>query len=280
MIRMATSARKRLLPIIIAVFFMLVGNALRGVHRDITSEKSIAILTIGNSFARNACFFLSQMTESVPGHKIDITRANIGGCSLQKHAELIEACEEDSTLKPYYDQFTLKELLQKRTYDYVTIQQVSRKSFRCDSYQPFADKLVAFVRVHAPEAEVIIHQTWAYHPESSRLREWNITRAEMHEGLVDCYARLSEHLDVDIVPSGNAFYRAYEERSDINLWAEDGYHANENGKYLAACVWFGSLFDTSPQLVKFVPAGLDLREALFLQSVADQVLLHELTKTK
>jgi len=102
-------------------------------HQLSTADKTVKILTIGNSFARDACAFLPEIVSSVKGCKIQIAKANIGGASLEKHATLINKCDNDPSLKPYGDEFTLKELLTRDKYDYVIIQQVSYLSFKPES---------------------------------------------------------------------------------------------------------------------------------------------------
>ena len=231
-------------------------------------DKKVSILTVGNSFANNALTYLTQITESVPGHEITITRANLGGCSLERHVNLIRECVDNPDSKPYPDGFCLKDLLVRDNYDFITIQQVSTLSFKPESFYPFADILHSFIKEHAPHSRVIIHQTWAYSPNSPRLSEWNISREEMHDGLVMSYKKLAEHLNLDILPSGNTFYISYLKRPDIDLWAKDGYHASPNGCYLAGCVWFGKFFEISPKKVRFVPDDISPETAKFLRKVA------------
>jgi len=233
------------------------------------ANKTIKILTVGNSFAENACLYLDSITESVPGCKIIISKANIGGCSLEKHATLIQQCNEDFTLKPYDETFTLKEIIDQDEYDYVTIQQVSRLSFKPESFQPYADTLINFIIRHAPGAKIIIHQTWAYSKTCSRFEDWELTRDEMHQGLVENYNNLATHYGIGILPSGNAFYSSYDMNPEIYLWSwGDGFHANQNGCYLAGCVWFGTLFDVSPKEIKFVPGEIGPKTAKHLREIA------------
>jgi hypothetical protein len=93
-------------------------------------------------------------------------------------------------------------------------------------------------------------------------------REEMHNGLVENYQVLAERYGLDLLPSGNAFYRATLENESIDLWMQDRYHANMNGCYLAGCVWFGKLFGVSPQKIEFVPEGMEPETARFLQKIA------------
>jgi hypothetical protein len=255
----------------IILVMALVSVMLCGVNAMETN--TIKILTIGNSFADNALMLLGNITKSVPGCKIIIGKANIGGCYLEKHAKLIKDCEADPSLKPYFQKYTLKERLKKDKWDVVTIQQVSHKSFKPNSYQPYADEIVACIRENAPQAEIVIHQTWAYSPKCKRLADMNLTRDDMHSGLVKCYNDLSKHYDgMIILPSGNALYESYKANPEIDLWNSDGYHANQNGCYLAGCVWFGELFGVSPKKVTYVPKGMDPEVAKKLRKVAAEVI--------
>src|SRR5690606_1077772 len=231
-----------------------------------------SVLTIGNSFADNAATFLSQIAESVPGYTIEITKANIGGCSLEKHATLIEKCQEDPDLNPYYKKYCLQDLLTKEDYDVVTIQQVSHLSIHSDSYEPYARHLIDFIRKNAEGSEIKVHQIWAYGPGSDRLEKWDMTREEMQSRLVQNYTTLATHYDLDILPSGNAFYKAFQKNPTLDLWTQDRYHANMNGCYLAGCVWFGKLFGISPKKIQFVPEGMDPKTAKFLRKMAAKVV--------
>lgn len=233
---------------------------------------SISILTIGNSFADNACTFLPQIAESVPGYNINITKANIGGCSLEKHANLIGKCQENPNLNPYFDKYCLEDLLTMQDYDFVTIQQVSSLSFKSESYEPYAQKLINFISKHAPGAETVIHQTWAYGPGSKRLENWDMTREDMQKGLSENYSNLASKYNLDILPSGSAFFRSFEKNSGIDLWNNDRYHANMYGCYLAGCVWFGKMSGESPRKIRFVPEGMESEDAKFLRKVAAKVL--------
>src|SRR5690554_669420 len=235
-------------------------------------EKSIKILTVGNSFADNACQWLEPIAASVPGYNISVTKANIGGCSLEKHVSVIESCKNNSESKPYYKKYCLQDLLVKDEYDYITIQQVSTLSFKPESFQPWADSLISYIKRYSPDSEIIIHQTWAYAPESKRYATWNMSREQMHEGLVESYNQLADQLELEIIPSGEAFYKATTSQDDIYLWRKDAHHANDEGCYLAGCVWFGKLLNVSPKKVNYVPEEMDNKTAKFLRKMAHKTL--------
>ncbi|MFO7936187.1 MAG: DUF4886 domain-containing protein [Kiritimatiellia bacterium] len=232
--------------------------------------KTVKILTIGNSFADNACTYLKPIAASVPDCRVEYAKANIGGCSLDKHAALIRKCEADPTLKPYYKNYTLKELLQKDEWDAVTIQQVSHKSYKPDTFHPHADELVAFIKKNAPDAEILIHQTWAYAPDCKRLKGFGIDRAEMHKRLTKNYNDLSEYFGgLRILKTEEAFTRSLKTNPEIDIWnPKDRFHASRRGCYLIGCVWFSELFGISPEKVTFVPEGIRPAVAARLRKAA------------
>ncbi|MDO8545625.1 MAG: hypothetical protein Q7S40_34715 [Opitutaceae bacterium] len=53
---------------------------------------------------------------------------------------------------------------------------------------------------------------------------------------------------------------------------KDANHANAAGEYLGALVWYGFLFDESPEKLAFVPAGVDVAFAAHLRQVAWQIV--------
>lgn len=262
---------KHLLKIILIwIQILAAGHLEAGSHQYTVAAKGIKILAIGNSFTLNACRYLSDISSSAGDYNIRITTATIGGSSLEEHARLITACEQDDSIKQYAGKYTLRELLEKETYNFVTIQQVSSLSFKRDSYQPIGNILVEYIKKYAPSAQILIHQTWAYSPACPRLSKWEMIRDEMHTQLVKSYAVFAGEMGLVIIHSGQAYYEAFKKQPDIYLWKEDGYHANQNGEYLAGLVWFEKLFGVSPIKVNYVPEGIALKSAKYLRRIADK----------
>ncbi len=113
------------------------------------------ILSIGNSFSQDAQRYLHQVAKSVDE---DITAVNlfIGGCSLFTHFANIS-----NDAKLYELQYngektgfkvTVKEALLSREWDYITIQQASHYSYDYETYQPYANSLVEYIKMYAPKA--------------------------------------------------------------------------------------------------------------------------------
>lgn len=125
-------------------------------YSQVGIEDTVKILTIGNSFADNATRYLEEITTSVPGKHIQIGKANLGGAPLDRHTDFIHQSKLDPTFKPYSGR-SLQEWLELDQWDFVTIQQVSHKSFKAETYHPYVDELIRFIQCHALDAEILIH---------------------------------------------------------------------------------------------------------------------------
>lgn len=242
------------------------------------------VLTIGNSFSGNAT---EQMLDIVAAENdVDLTigRMDLGGCSLSKHWNLVEQCDLLPDVKPYGFHFlgqestpmNLMEALVAHKWDFVSLQQVSHHSWEAETFVPYIDELYALIKELAPQAQILLHQTWAYRKDADILEEeFAIDQEEMYQRIVQNYQDLSERLDLRILPSGSAIHKArpemgfevdsdydYENPKPLELpdqskslivgyhWrtgntatgkAElhmDYRHLNPKGCYIANAVWF------------------------------------------
>jgi len=172
--------------------------------------KEIKILTIGNSFANSVMVSLRQVVGADPSCKVKIVGANLGGCSLERHWDNYAKSEKDPEFKPYAGKKkSLQDLLAEDKWDIVTIQQASRLSWNPESYQPFADDLIAAVRKLAPSAEIVIQQTWSYNAGDRKLKldnpkGWKIDQTGMYEKLTDAYLQLAKKHKLRVIPTGDA----------------------------------------------------------------------------
>ena len=199
----------------LGVLALVAGTAVgAGVTGSAASAKTVSILTIGNSFAENALSVLPRIA-SAAGHRLVAGRANLGGCTLErhwKHMSAYEADPEDPKGSPYGTR-SLKELLTQKTWDVVTLQQVSWLSHNPASYEPYISDLHAYVSKHAPQAKIYIHQIWAYRNDDPRYTPKNEgkqphTHQVMYEQVREANHTYATKLGIGILPSGDAMYRA------------------------------------------------------------------------
>ena len=181
---------------------------------------SLRILTIGNSFTDSLAQYFPQIAASA-GCGLVFERANFGGCELERHWSYIEAEEKTPICRIYRGGGTKLRDLLARGWDIVTIQQASHMSWRPESFQPFATNIRDYILRHAPQAEVVIQQTWAYradHPFLQPGSDWGIDQAEMYGRLTANYRELAKKLNLRIIPTGYAVQlsRAAEEKPFVN----------------------------------------------------------------
>ena len=272
------------------------------------AQKTLRVFIIGNSFSGNATAYLPDIAKE-KGKELIIGRAELGGCSLQRHWEYVEAAEanpKDSLGKPYKGK-SLRMLLSEGTWDIVTIQQFSLHSSDSGTYTPYAEKLYAYVKSIQPSAEIVLHQTWAYREDAKKFGQvapgqFAKSSEEMWQKSRAAYHAVASKLHVRIIPVGDAFRLATTHpkygyhadttfdfkspvypglpRQDYSLnagysWnkskelAFDANHANAAGKYLGAIIWYAFLFKESPKSIQFIPEGLSKDFAAHLKNVAE-----------
>ncbi|HHW10909.1 MAG TPA: DUF4886 domain-containing protein [Firmicutes bacterium] len=278
----------------------------------------ISVLTIGNSLAENATKFLEQMTEADGEGGLLVGKMNLGGCSLEKHWNLVEQCDMLPGVKPYHFRLTgcepreatLREALASHPWDYVTLQQVSNLSWQLETYYPYINNLYRLIRELAPQAQPVIHQTWAYHIDSPLMKQWGITQEEMYVKLREAYATVAREFNCPIIPCGTAFQKAqavmpytvdphfnFADPKPLELpeqskslivgyfWrtgntpsgkAEfhiDERHANDKGCYLAGAVWYEMLTGREIARNPFHPEGVTVEELDILKRAAHEAVV-------
>ena len=176
-----------------------------------TNNNTLHLFVIGNSFSQNATTFLPQMAKET-GKNLIIGRAELGGHSLEQHWGYVEKFEKDSTDvkgRPYGGK-SLKMLLSQGTWDVVTIQQYSYLSSDSSSYNPYAKKLVDYIKKLQPNAEIVIHQTWAYRADAKKFgkvgpAQLAKSQLEMWQKSREAYRKLAKQFNARILPVGDAF---------------------------------------------------------------------------
>mgnify|MGYP003319731402 CR=1 FL=1 len=180
------------------------------------AEKPLKVLMIGNSFTASVMRETPKLA-AASGLKLDIVQCGIGGCPFDKHWGNVEKAGKKD-FKPYGVSWSyasdpkktlprranVTEMLVADKWDVVTVQQASGKSAFYDTYQPYADNLIAKIRELAPQAEIVIQETWSYSPYDGRLANWKMTPAQMHAALRKAYRQLADKHSLRVIPTGDA----------------------------------------------------------------------------
>lgn len=180
-----------------------------------TATKTVRVLAIGNSFSHDATTFLGKLA-AADGNRLILKTATIGGSPLQLHWDKAQLHEHDPSDRKglYGNGQGLKEILRDGPHDFVTIQQRSSISHDAATYRPYAAKMQAYVKQHAPEAELLLHETWAYRVDDRRFTSPGRdpgeprTQREMYDQLAKAYRTIATELGVRLIPVGDAFYAA------------------------------------------------------------------------
>ncbi len=268
--------------------------------------RTVRLFVIGNSFSKNATQYLPQLAAE-GGHELVIGRAELGGCTLERHwrhAAAAQANVDDAEGKPYGGK-SLKMLMDQNTWDVVTIQQASVFSGDPAAYRPYAQNIYDYVKSLQPQAEVVFHQTWAYRSDAKNFTRIDgekraQSQQEMWENSRAAYHAVAKELGIRIIPNGDAFWNVsadpkwcYQKDANFDFvkpvapalpsqeyslhvgysWGKDKFrfdpnHANAAGCYLGALVWYGFLFDESPEKLTFVPPNVSSEFAAHLRKVA------------
>jgi hypothetical protein len=183
------------------------------------SGKTLRILKIGNSFSQNATEYLSQIA-AAQGNAIVWGRAEIGGCSLQKHWELAalhDSKPDDPAGLAYSGNMingksvkaSLQELLQSQPWDIVTLQQHSFTAPDIKTYRPYVNQLADYVRKYAPKAKIWLHETWAYRADDKLFKQGGMTQEKMYQSIHETYATIATEIQAEkVIPCATAFQNA------------------------------------------------------------------------
>lgn len=201
------------------------------------------ILSIGNSFSQDAQRYLHKIAKD-GGVNLNTFNLYIGGCPLSLHYRNMISGQKAYTLEMNGEStgfmVSLKEALLNRDWDVITIQQVSSKSPYYNTYQPYLDKIVEYVRQCVPGTRLAIHQTWAYEQNSQRLNVelGYMNHTDMFADIKASYENAAKDTNADmIIPSGEVFQKLIE--AGIQKVHRDTFHASIGlGRYALGLIWY------------------------------------------
>ena len=264
---------KRIIVLTVAMAAVSFGFA----DEKIETEKPLKVLMIGNSFSICNLWQMPQVAESM-GKRLDLASLFIGGCSLERHWRNVEAAATNATFRPYrFDRIIDgKRIVEKGTanipdalaldkWDIVTFQQASPLSWDAANYHPWGDNLVVKIRELAPQAKIVLQETWSYPTWDKRLKKFGFDQLEMYARLHDAYAAFAAKYGFEVIPVGTAA----EFTPDRNtLFTEPDFHFNRTGEYLQGLVWTAKLFGADVRKCAYRPPWLDAARADELKAAA------------
>ena len=126
----------------------------------------IKILAIGNSYSQDATSMIELLDKNIM-----VRNLYIGGCSLEMHYDNIKDDlknyrYEELGAKESEENISIKKALEEENWDYVTVQQVSSKSGMKETFEPYINELIRYIK-KISNAEIILHETWAYNNDTT-----------------------------------------------------------------------------------------------------------------
>lgn len=287
-------------------------------------HRQVKLLAIGNSFSNDACSQLQKFAQA-GGKDLLIVQANLSGHSLEQHVsyiQLFEANPNDPKGSPYEvpayletgtkKKVSLKELLISKDWTFITIQQASFKSYKTETYEPYAGILINYIHKNAPTAEILVHETWAYREDHSLFKGGAFTQEIMYEKLRSAYEKLAANYKLRIIPSGDAYQVARklprwaftpadpnfdytnavegslpEQALSLNIgwiWRNDpaanksalvldAIHSSLYGQYLISSVWYEMIFGEDVTNNNYVHPKMSADDAAMLRKAAHEAVL-------
>lgn len=205
----------------------------------------VKILSIGNSFSQDCTRYLYGIARA-DGVEMKVVNLYIGGCDLARHyrnmisEEAAYSYEIDGIKSGLF--ISLKNALLSDQWDIVTVQQQSLQSASIETFSPYFEELVAYVRKMQPKCKLYVNQTWAYANGSEKMEKSPFTsHEEMFRAIRGSYEVAARIVNAfGLIPTGEAMAEAVRRgREDVH---RDGFHLSHSfGRYLAALVWYKAL---------------------------------------
>lgn len=285
---------KKILLFIFLSFFALLSRA--------QNDETLDILLFGHSYGVDCSEHLPKLIDAAGIKTVRIARFIKGNCSLEERykyfkddwAKGYSECEPGTT--EYVSRpCTFKEAVAARKWDYVIFQTSLENQGKYETYQPYLNEMVAYIRSVSNEkfgGEPVI--CWnMFWPVSSLLKYsqsyTSNNRLALYdydsENMFNKYMAAAKEMSADtgisnIIPSGTAIMNlraSYLNTPQSKAFTRDGYHLSYGeGRYAAACVFFEymvaprygvSVLGNSLRLPDLKPAVTD-KNAEFLQKCA------------
>ena len=209
----------------------------------------IKLLAIGNSFSQDATYYLHQIA-AADDVQMKVVNLYIGGCSLQQHWGNMESGDEEYLLEvngaSTGQYIGVQQALDMENWDYIVTQQASYDSGMPDTYHPYLENMIAYIKDRRPDSEILLQQTWAYESDSIHpgFAKYDHDQRRMYEQLTAAYGSAAEQNALRLLPCGDVIQQLRTKEPFVYghggmSLCRDGFHMNViYGRYLLAAVWY------------------------------------------
>ena len=213
------------------ILFLLFPLGLNAFSEENSAKRNdIKILFIGNShlYFNSTPELVKAMAEKkFPKQKIITKLISDGGMTLEQHYKNDDALEA----------------IRSERWDYVVLQEQGNlgSGVFIDNKKYFGGPELFFEysrkfnkEINKIGAKTLFLMTWSADGEP-----------ENQKYLTYAYAAIAKELKTEVIPAG-LIWQSMKAQSDMNLYAEDGYHPSIYGSYLVASTIFATIFNSNP----------------------------------
>lgn len=222
-----------------------------------TFAQTDSILFLGNSYTYTSDLpgNFKSLAEGA-GKSVYIDSYTPGGKQLSQH---------------YTDAISIAKI-NAHQWNYVVLQEQSQMPLvNPNTTITSAQNLVTnYINVNNPCTEVVMYMTWAREAGNSWLTQIKYTHDQMATYYEDFYEDIWQYTTGRVSAVGKAFHEAT--RQGINIYSGDGSHQNGDGTYLAACVFYATLYKETPLGLSFSSASSESIKTQ-LQQIAHNMVM-------
>ncbi len=198
------------------------------------AEDSIRILFIGNSYTGQIRKTVTQLIKTSPeGKATELEFITPGGKTLQFHLENPQTVQ----------------MISEGNWNFVVLQDQSQTpAVFPDQFNDAARELDKLI--DAAGAKTVFYQTWGRRDGDKANRDRFPDYETMQKSLSKSYETTARRCRALLAPVGDVWAEVRKADSELGkeLYKDDGSHPSAKGAYLAACVFYKTLFDKLPTL--------------------------------
>ncbi|WP_392532633.1 DUF4886 domain-containing protein [Nostoc sp. C117] len=188
---------------------------------QVADQKSMRVLFIGNSYTyyNDLPWLIKQLAESAQETRtLETEMVVVGGATLKNHWKRGEALK----------------LLKAKPWDYVVLQEQSTLPIT-NPQEMYKYASLFDAQIKRVNSQTVFYLTWARQ-----------NQPEKQQILSDSYMNIAKELKAKVAPVGIVWQKIQEENLKLNLYTSDQSHPSPIGSYVAACVFYTTLYGNSP----------------------------------
>ncbi|MFC2135240.1 DUF4886 domain-containing protein [Bacteroidota bacterium] len=252
---------------LVSLLFILISF---NIHADTikmgADQDEISILFIGSSYLNfNNLPAVFENLAINAGKNVYIDRRILNGTYLDFHAS-----SNDTEV-----------MINERQWDYIILQGGGSNlaypnEFTAHPVEPALTTLEQKIHSNHAGTKIVFLMPWAFEDGMVWYNGWTDDYFDMQQIIYDKTLQMADNIDFIIAPVGWAFKPVMEENNQLHyLYLSDYNHPSVKGTYLAACVFFSTIFQESC-LGNTYTENVTGQEAQYFQTIASNTVLDNL----